>query len=365
MAHDELIQQVIQKIRSPKNQLQMSKDLGYSFNQVHKWESLQSKISWEKFCLLCETQSYDIKGLLGRVLSFTNLDFDHTSSQVVAKQFLNNYGLLQNVNNLHKIMGIHKQTVSRWLNNDHSLSLNSMLELFSCESAFFILFINSVNQMSPTQPASKYCSKMEKQAYSLFSTHPWSLGVLGYLELEELQNAPSEKQIEFLKTQLQLSQQTVEETLKLMIEAGLIQFNSATFSASEYSTFNFNFSTTEQILRILHYWGERPLMRIHSKLKGEPLVEHAQTHHSYVRVTSLTDDAREEILNLSNEFTGKIYNILKNQTGPRNHVQCLSFHLFDPGIVSVTSRHEESWTKRRSEIHPQLISHQSIPEKHL
>lgn len=55
--NEKTVRSLIRGMRGSRTQLQMSQELGYKFNQWHKWESGQKAVSWEDFKKICANQN--------------------------------------------------------------------------------------------------------------------------------------------------------------------------------------------------------------------------------------------------------------------------------------------------------------------
>lgn len=67
MVEREVVFQTLKTIRGDYSQVELSKDLGFSFNQVGKWEAGVKKIYYKEFCKICDKFEFDLAKATSKV----------------------------------------------------------------------------------------------------------------------------------------------------------------------------------------------------------------------------------------------------------------------------------------------------------
>ena len=135
--YQKLAAQIIFLLRGDLTQRALSEMLGYSFNQVGKWESGSTHIKWNDFFRLCEAVQVPIEKYLR--YSFWTLDSDF--SPLIALNAIE-----KNINYLGLTDKDAHHTIKKWLNGTQIPDFSEVLKILGKKSAVLFgwlsLFIN-------------------------------------------------------------------------------------------------------------------------------------------------------------------------------------------------------------------------------
>lgn len=67
MDYNSLIKVLVRHLRGSESQSNLSQKIGYSYNQVHRWEVGKVKIAWEDFVRFSEQLDIDLLGIFNRI----------------------------------------------------------------------------------------------------------------------------------------------------------------------------------------------------------------------------------------------------------------------------------------------------------
>ncbi len=115
----------LKAFREDESQLKLSEKLGYSFNQVSKWESGEKKILLKDLFDLAQAKNISISDILKNFFS----------TQYISKD--NSYLLLKDLQGAMSIeefadhIGENRNKVARWLNNEVDIPLNIFFQIIN------------------------------------------------------------------------------------------------------------------------------------------------------------------------------------------------------------------------------------------
>lgn len=118
---------LLKELRGSRTQAEMSKALGYKFNQYFKWESGTTEISFENFIQLCDYAHAPLLNILDSLLHYTE---DRIEQKELLKQLLS-YWCNNDEENFLKASSFSKSKWWRLKSGKSKLSLDDFLEIIN------------------------------------------------------------------------------------------------------------------------------------------------------------------------------------------------------------------------------------------
>ena len=120
--YEELARDIFVFLRQDKSQRDLSRALGYSFNQVGKWESGHTRIKWSNFCDLLEYLDVEVEKHITKITNYYSLELDYREE--IHKILIKGYALLEISEE-----DIHKKIKKLYTSNNKNIDLSIVLEL--------------------------------------------------------------------------------------------------------------------------------------------------------------------------------------------------------------------------------------------
>lgn len=121
----ELVSELLKLIRGENTQQEVNKHLGYNFNQMYRWESNVTKISWHEFVNLCNFCQCNIKLALKHisknVLSQNPLDLERFFEGLIGNMTILDFS---------KKIKIPRKSLNKWIKGESEPPLEDMLGIF-------------------------------------------------------------------------------------------------------------------------------------------------------------------------------------------------------------------------------------------
>lgn len=177
-----LKQELLLAIRGRRSQLQVSRRLGYAWNQVNRWERGIKQIRWDEFVAMCRACKVDIDAALAAA-------FPQKMSADDSKELVRTLLAGQVQADVCRRLGFRPQTLSRWATGRSVPRLEDMLALLH-NSTQFLPFLSRLIALDkiPTIAAEwERHRKIQEAAlrYPLLGPAGACLELASYLGLDE------------------------------------------------------------------------------------------------------------------------------------------------------------------------------------
>lgn len=210
--------ETIRALRGDRSQLQISRELGFSFNQIGKWESFEKRILWDDFVLLTKLK----QAPLNKALLLLSLGYGGTKAGNILAELKADLSATE----FARRLGFNRVQFSRWLNGTADVPLADMLSIFQHVRngvAQFILRILA----GTTIPSSLRDSLLPLKEYNIYAEVPW-IGLItlaiDHKDCPEVHKAP-----QFLAKLLNFPVQKVQDALGKMLLLGILEIDSEKF----------------------------------------------------------------------------------------------------------------------------------------
>lgn len=332
--YSKLAIEVVKRLRADLSQRQLSSCLGFSFNQVGKWESGATQIKWDDFINICETLNLPIESHFRKIFWTFEGEFDPSHTLNV---FIENIKL-----NLQKKRK-YQTKLRKWASKDVHLDLAEVFEIIDLAPSLLIAFLSPFIDCSKLPALNarfvQYSTQME-----LIFQDPLCAFVNEALQLNEYQSLAQHDDV-ILAYHSACSVEHLRRVLRLMTTYGIIFFDGKKYFPN---SFDFSFSAVPDVkLRGLTKYTTDLASNRYSL---EPLVktndEGALRNPSVssVRVNALSKEAAKKVMDLVSEFHSKVGLVVQEDAGQnKNNVQVILIHSF---ASTVNSRSESKFVSK-------------------
>lgn len=324
--HSRLSRAILVELRGSLSQSELSQKLGYSFNQVGKWESGATIFHWNDFTQINEVLGIPWKLHFESVFSFhSGMRVDSTSIFEILSQFFGDASVREMAERLHK----SPSSISRLLNDQVKIDFADVLRVM--DQRIFVLN-NWLSRFLNPQNVELLKNRFEVEnhtANNLLST-PWLPIVFSCLSLQEYQEL-SEHSNHWIAAKTGLSEQQVTKALELLSESGII-----TKSDSKYRGFvrEMTFLKSPQMRELTRYLTSRAAQSFAPKV-SKPNFNNPSLSSSLVY--PLSSEAGKKAAEALVAFHHQLTEIMKNDKGPKDHVRMVVIHSIDTQLLSAVS----------------------------
>lgn len=303
-----LIKETLRALRGKRAQSNLSRLLGYSFNQVYLWETGRRAVHWADFEKLC--------AVLKRPLH-ENLQQHFQIKETGIQNLLRSTMKSRKQKDVAKALGLPESRLSRWMRGISDPPLWEVFRILHFVHQNFPEFIDDLagpGRIESLQPIIARHRLLRETLYDLPFTAAVApaLGLKGYLALKK--HEPG-----FLADRLGISLEQETKALKALEETGQIEVKEG-----KYKLKSFYINTTQdraRFLAVAHYWSGRA-----AKLPKRP----GQKSMFGYRVFGITESAIAKIRQAQIDYYNALTAIIRKEEGPFDHVMVINFQAFLP-----------------------------------
>lgn len=279
---------LVRILRGKRSQAQLSRLLGYGYNQVHFWESGKTKLGWVDFARLCQKTRAPLSAALREVLSY------YDSPLKVP-------GLVKHVMGENRVLeyarttGISRFKLSRWIYGRSEPTLAEVLELIELSTSEFYSFV-SVVCAGKIPETIRDRMESDVRCLELYEKYPWlslifcALETRGYLDLRAHSDT-------FLAKRTGLGLPLVKAAIEDLRAAHLIVFENHRY-VPKLQKLNIR-GSAEWRRKIVRFWKEAAQENFDATF-GKP-----QTRHSF-KVFNLSEEGFEKVLQAYTRFFNEV-----------------------------------------------------------
>ena len=320
--YQKLASQIIFLLRGDLTQRALSEMMGFSFNQVGKWESGATHIKWNDFFRLCEAVQIPIERHLR--YSFWTLDSDF--SPLIALRAIDT-----NINYASLTEKEAHPTLKKWLNGTQVPDFSDVLKIMGKKTAVLFgwlsLFINCEKIAVLQGPYEEFLKNMDSVL-----NDPLVVYMNAALQLEDYKKLEFNDD-NFLAEHCACTKEEAQHALKTLLQYGLIHFDGKKY---EPSSFDFSFAGIRHYkLRGLTKHTTMLASRRYSltQMFNDP-TKVRNLSQSSVRVVALSKEASMKVGELISKFHSDVGQIVQQDKNPKDNVQVMLIHSFASNINS-------------------------------
>ncbi|MCB0341258.1 MAG: helix-turn-helix transcriptional regulator [Pseudobdellovibrionaceae bacterium] len=307
-----ICREVLRLLRGELSQRQLSEKLGYTFNQVGKWESGVTQIKWEDFIQINHALGLPVDERLQ--VFFGNGHGPHTSQNV--KRLFSNWLALDSIDS-----DVIRNKLKKWKASPESLDLAEALMAMDSRPAMLFGFLSHFVNCAEIEILRQDFENFEKEM-NLLSAEPLVGFINEALLVEDYRRLP-EHDDEVLAFHASCTVDELKPLLEKLVQMGVVGFDGHKYFSSPTS---FSFSTLSnkslrKFNKFTFEWVAKkyPLEILSKNRPGVYNVSGTST-----RVVAISRNASEEIDRLVSQFHNAVGEVVKNDSQPKENVQIIS-----------------------------------------
>lgn len=220
--------QLLTIIRGSRSQLQMSRKLGYSFNQYHRWETNKVRMNWKQFVTLCQTCDIDLSQVLFKYFKY---DDELDDSKPFLKILLDNF----RKKDMAKKLNCSPSLFSKIMSGNSNPSVEQIFQIMYIASNSFFEFIKDLLPSQSKYPEIILKELKRREQEQLFSVNnPYIPVMIRILETQEYENLPSHSS-KYISKKLRMPLEKVQNYFDSLLELKLVEMKDGKFKPTNKS----------------------------------------------------------------------------------------------------------------------------------
>lgn len=314
----ELREQILESVIGTRDPVELSRRLGYSFNQVERWRRGIKQCRWGEFWDLCEITGTPLPKILHELLAFP-----YSDEPADFMRHLRSLHLAQSIETLAPQVNVHPATLKRYFRGDTSADLETVLRIIQLTPQALETFLArlGVQPSHFTNPDSALSRVSEREWMGL---EPVLAALLAALELTGyLENSHSP---EFLGREVGITATEVDALLDPLRIAGIVQWNGRVYHKSA-EFLQFEGASRQAAIRFAQFWTRRSYVRLVGN-DGEPVTKGPLPNYFGFRIAALSSEGERRVAEALRRCHQEIIAIEANDESPKNEVRVILLHDF-------------------------------------
>ncbi|MCX6116825.1 MAG: helix-turn-helix domain-containing protein [Proteobacteria bacterium] len=311
MNYDLLTQQLLKAIRNRRSQAGLSRKLGYSGNQIYRWEAGLRSIAWSDLTSLAKVCKIDLKAVVHKSIGCTSTD-----PQVVVTFLIGTTKIPEAASKLQ----ISPQILRRWIRGNSSPSLVQVLQMLDILQGRLIDFLEHMVDCSQID-----CLKARladhRRRLDLNTNLPVANLVTAILETSIYQSHETHP-VGFIAKAIGVSVESETEILSKLARVGAIRNTKGKFKVVPQSM-EMKAKDIATTMRQRLFWTE---MAAEYLRNSNELPQKSMFGWS---VFSISDDGYSAIQTKFREFYAQVMSIANSDSGQKNNVKIMNLQCLD------------------------------------
>lgn len=238
------VEEILSALRGSKSQMALSRALGYSFNQVHRWEKGITQIAWSDYLRFADRCKINPSEQLRLALAYSDSAYD--VSQLLSFLFART-----DLTKVSETSGISLFSLKRWLQKKAEPKLCDILRLVEVLTPCLADLAQALSGGHSLPLFAGDQQKIRKQRETLRG-RPWLTALLAALESSNYEKAERHDP-RILAASLSLDESEIEDGLCELEKMGNVHFQSGKWTIVAK---NVN-AGQEEDAAAYRYWNER------------------------------------------------------------------------------------------------------------
>lgn len=303
---------IVKNLRGKRTQNQMSKRLGYSYNQVNKWESGVKRIKWIEFVNFTNVMKFDLKSVLLNTMTFYGDLLD-------TKGLYHRLVFDRSVSEIAAMLSKPEAAIRRWSRGDQEFILADCLEMldkFLNVLPSFLSFFPSIDLPPDFSHINRDLTEI-KETYK----NPVVSGALYCLKLDSYKKR--KKHVEgFIAKQVGISLDQEREFIRQFEKAGIIEKENGLYVIKRKDALDFRMDDS-QFNSLVTYWLNRGIQKIESRLP-----EANRSIKGY-HVFPISKEGFKKVEELTFAYYNQLVALVNSDTHPSEFIAAMTIVTFD------------------------------------
>lgn len=326
MNYDSLSKEILIGLRGKRTQRELSKLLGYDFNQVGKWESGATLFHWPDFTKLCDALEIPWRKVTEDTFLFHSVENDQPFPIFsILCQF---HGPLE-VDEIALALNKSRSSVLRLQHDQVKLDFVDVLRLMDLRPYVLQNWLGRFVDLGLLS-SGKEKFDLETRLFKSLLSVPWAPVVNAALRLEEYNRLPVHSD-EWIAEKTALSSADVKIAIDRLLETGAIYKRGEKY----FGLFKeITMLKSPEFRRVTQYLNQSIAKNFKVEAAKKPNLLNPSI--SSTRVYPVSDEASRAIADAVVEFHHKVSSILKSDAGTKTHVRAIVLHCIDMSILTET-----------------------------
>ncbi|MCO4794152.1 MAG: DUF4423 domain-containing protein [Bacteriovoracaceae bacterium] len=228
-----IIKETLKVIRGSTSQEKLNHKMDFNFNQVYRWESGTTKISWQEFASFCEYCDLDLFNNVKDLRFFSKMN---NANDICA--LFNYFQTNSSLDDLATQMGFTRHKLSRWLKEDSNPYLEQVLQALNIYPGLVYAFISRIVDIEKSPTLYKLFEN-EYKRNNLSNKYPVVSFFLNLMHSNYYKSLPSIETGFFSKI-FDITVEEESEILKTLEECKVITVQNNKYMMKEYDIFIFS-----------------------------------------------------------------------------------------------------------------------------
>lgn len=252
--YQSIVSEILLSLRGGRSSAELSKLLGYQYNQVNRWETGEKQLRWDEFCHYCQTLNIPISKILSDIFQYEQTDPLGFLAHLSANQYP-----IYSIQNLADKLHRHPSAIRRYLDGSIFPDLEFVLAFIDLDINRLAYFLTAI---FPTNYSSKLRAEIESglKLANAEAENPIAAGIEGWIATTAYK-ALEEHSDEFIAERVGTTATEVQSILPKMLQAGTIIKTVNGKFAVNYDTINMTGTSSKTFNRFRRFWSQRAALR--------------------------------------------------------------------------------------------------------
>lgn len=315
------MREIVKALRGDLTQRELSLRLGYTFNQVGKWESFATQVSWDDFIKLAENLE---KPLEAPFRSF----FWAFSGEFNSKNIIN--FLLSDHSSVHAAILWTPSAIRRLRSGEAQLMLADALQVIGVQRPLLFGWLRHfVDPMKLPEVSADYADFLRQ--IEIVGSDPLCVYVQAAIGLDVYQRLERHDD-GLLARHSTCSISDLRKVLKTLVENRIIYFDGLKYKPLG-PAFSFGGLKSLKLRSLTQYTTTLTANRYSAVPMANTLNDWINPSVSSVRVSPMSVEASQKVLDLVDHFYRNVAEIVANDTGPKENLQIFLMHFY-PSVAN-------------------------------
>lgn len=340
--------ELLRAIRGSMTQVELSRALGFRYNQYNRWESGERQINWGEFERLCEVRKIPLRTALDHFLVIhPGMEIDASSPGQLIRQFCRISGST-GTHELARKLHVHPSSVRRWLLDEVDPGLVVMLNILDLQGNLALFMHWMRNAPDPASDAAVPRPSDQELLHRYFIQYPWSLMILTAVQAESRGILLSESAL--WSKRVGIREVRFRRAVDDLVTLGAFEIRKGRLHAKP-DRVELSGIPLQGIVRAISYFTSRVVRKEEVFLggSGTDSAGHRTSDRillSDYRLLAMSRSAQEEVHQAFSAFIGELKRINDSDPGPKDQLSGIVMHWFEPGIVSSQDDFESDWLRK-------------------
>lgn len=314
-----LKKELLVAFRGNRSQLQLSRSLGFDYNQIYRWESGSRRLYWSDFVKLCKTCGIDLKA----AFNLRHFDGDINMSDQVVKHLVGQKKLLK----ISQEFDLSPHILRTWIKGEGEIHLSPFLKILM-KMDILLPFAGKLIDIKKIPSLQETFLEREAQN-GLAYDEPFLGPLMMCLDLDSYKNTSSHVE-GFLGGLLGISKEKEKELLDKAQKVNIVSIVKGKY-VNALRVYNTS-QDPQKEKKLQQFWFKKGLdayNHTRSAREAKPLFGNV--------AMALSTDAYDSLREAYIEFANQIRLIATNDKQPKALIRILNIQLFDPAATELSN----------------------------